>query len=115
MTDKNKAPAFVRTQQDATQFATAFKQTAEELSSAPASLFAKVKPPFKCSGCKRKIQLNSGYKVSKEKLCERCIQTALTYGYQQVKRSEALTGRRLLSDEARAAADRLTQQEPNTN
>lgn len=116
MSSDNIPPRFVRTQQDATQFAAAFNSNLEKLRAEPQEqLFKTVKPPFKCNGCKRKIQLSHGYKVSKEKLCERCAQTALVHGYQLVKRSETLTGRRLISDGARSVCEQLSPKTPTAN
>lgn len=114
MSRKNRR--VVLTQQDATQCVAAFENVMSELNVAPPThLFTFVKPPFKCNECKRKIQLSTGYKVRKEKLCERCAQAALLKGYELIKRSEALTGRRLIDDDVHAVCEQLSPKTPPLN
>jgi Zn finger protein HypA/HybF involved in hydrogenase expression len=115
VTNENVPPRFVRTQQDAEQFVAAYdsfyeKTRAEALQNPAQGIFKTVKPPFKCADCKRKIKLSVGYKLGKDKICEKCSQAALVKGYQQVKRSEALTGRRILSDASRYVCEQLSKQ-----
>lgn len=106
----------VLTQQDATQCADAFEHLMSEMSVAPPKHFlTTVKPPFKCNECKRKIQLSTGYKLRKEKLCERCAQASLVKGYQLLKQSEALTGRQLISADARDVCEQLSPKTPPLN
>jgi ribosomal protein L37AE/L43A len=116
MSDSNIPPQFVRTQQEATQFAAAFGDVQEKLLNSPVSeMFAKVKPPFKCKDCKRKITLSLGYKLGKDKVCERCAQAALAKGYQKLKHSEALTGTRLISGAARSVCEQISKPTPESN
>lgn len=110
-----ETPKFVRTQKDAQQTITAYEACREQVLSDPAGLqnaFATVKPPFKCKDCRRKINLSLGYKLNKDKVCERCASNALLKGYHHLKRSEALTGRRLISDEVRYMCEHLLAQKP---
>lgn len=114
MSSKNRR--VVLTQQDATQCADAFEHLMSEMSVAPPKhLLITVKPPFKCNECKRKIQLSTGYKLRKEKLCERCAQAALVKGYQLLKQSEALTGRQLISADVRDVCEQLSPKTPPLN
>jgi hypothetical protein len=112
----NFVPRFVRTRQDAQQTIDAYEACKEDLSRKPEELknaFAVVKPPFKCKDCKRKITLEEGCKVGKAKLCQQCAQDSFLKGYQHLKRSEALTGKRLVSDEIRAMCEHLLAQAPS--
>lgn len=111
----NFVPQFVRTRQDAQQTIAAYETCKTNLQSNPAELktaFSVVKPPFKCRDCKRKITLADGCKVGKDKLCDQCAQATFLKGYQHLKRSEILTGQRLISDEIRDMCEHLLAQAP---
>ncbi len=111
----NFVPRFVRTRQDAQQTIDAYETCKTNLLSNPAELktaFVAVKPPFKCKDCKRKITLVEGVKFGKDKLCDQCAQATFLKGYQHLKRSETLTGQRLISDEIRTMCEHLLAQAP---
>ena len=110
-----EVPKFVRTQQDAQQTINAYEACKANLQSKPAELktaFAAVKPPFKCADCKRKITSDDGLKFGKDKLCDQCAQASFLKGYQHLKRSEILTGKKLISDEIRHMCEHLLAQKP---
>lgn len=100
----------ILTRDDAAKFSEKYKTQAKEAAELPSvQLFKPVKPPFKCSGCKRKFKTTHGYKLQELKMCPICVLNALEHGYAEAMRAEALTGQKIMSAEVREAIENIRQ------